>query len=92
MGTVAIIYRVMPDDATINIKDLQDKIEAVIPKEAKLQGMMVKDVAFGIKAILMRILVNDKVGGGIPDKIEADVGAIAGVASIEAIEQSLTQD
>ena len=92
MGTVAIIYRVMPDDATINIKDLQDKIEKVIPKEAKLQGMMVKDVAFGIKAILMRVLVNDKVGGGIPDKIEADVGVIPGVASIEAIEQSLTQD
>ena len=92
MGTVAIIYRIMPDGVDVSVKDLQDKIEKVIPKEAKLQGMMVKDVAFGIKAILMRVLINDKVGGGIPDKIEADVGAIPGVASIEAIEQSLTQD
>jgi len=92
MGTVAIIYRVMPDGVEVNIRDLQDKIELAIPKEAKLQGMMVKDVAFGIKAILMRILVPDKVGGGLPDKIEAEVGKIPGVASIEAIEQSLTQD
>jgi len=92
MGTVAIIYRVMPDGVEVNIKDLQDKIEKAIPKGATLQGMMVKDVAFGIRAILMRILVPDKVGGGIPDQIEHDIGAIPGVASIEAIEQSLTQD
>jgi elongation factor 1-beta len=92
MGTVAIIYRVMPDSVDVNMKDLQDKIELAIPKEAKLQGMMVKDVAYGIKAILMRILVPDKVGGGLPDQIEAKVGEIPGVASIEAIEQSLTQD
>jgi elongation factor 1-beta len=92
MGTVAIIYRVMPDSVEVNMKDLQDKIELAIPKEAKLQGMMVKDVAYGIKAILMRILVPDKVGGGLPDQIEAKVGEIPGVASIEAIEQSLTQD
>jgi len=92
MGTVAIIYRVMPDGVDVNIKELQDKIELAIPKEAKLQGMMVKDVAYGIKAILMRILVPDKVGGGLPDQIEAKVGEIPGVASIEAIEQSLTQD
>lgn len=92
MGTVAIIYRVMPDSVDVNMKELQDKIELAIPKEAKLQGMMVKDVAYGIKAILMRILVPDKVGGGLPDQIEAKVGEIPGVASIEAIEQSLTQD
>jgi len=92
MGTVAIIYRVMPDGVDVNIKDLQDNIEKVIPKEVKLQGMMVKDVAFGIRAILLRVLINDKVGGGFPDMIEAKVGEIPGVASIEAIEQSLTQD
>lgn len=92
MGTVAIIYRVMPDGVDVNVKELQDKIELAIPKAAKLQGMMVKDVAYGIKAILMRILVPDKVGGGLPDQIEAEIGKIPGVASIEAIEQSLTQD
>jgi len=92
MGTVAIIYRVMPDGVEVNIKDLQDKIEKAIPTGAKLQGMMVKDVAFGIKAILMRILVPDKVGGGLPDQIEQKIGEIPGVASIEAIEQTLTQD
>ena len=31
-------------------------------------------------------------GGGLPDQIEAKIGEIPGVASIEAIEQSLTQD
>jgi translation elongation factor aEF-1 beta len=92
MGTVAIIYRVMPDGVEVNVTELMNKIEKVIPKEAKVQGMMIKDVAYGIKAILMRVLVNDKVGGGLPDLIEQKVGEIPGVASIEAIEQSLTQD
>jgi translation elongation factor aEF-1 beta len=92
MGTVAIIYRVMPDGVEVDVTELMNKIEKVIPKEAKIQGMMIKDVAYGIKAILMRVLVNDKVGGGLPDLIEQKVGEIPGVASIEAIEQSLTQD
>lgn len=89
MGDVAIVYRVMPDGVEVNIEKLQDDISKVIPEGATLEGMMIKDVAFGIRAVLMRIIIPDKVGGGIPDLIEKKVEEIKGVASIEVLEQTL---
>jgi elongation factor 1-beta len=89
MGDVAIIYRIMPEGADVDIERMQDAVRDVIPESAKLEGMMVKDVAFGIKAVLMRVVIPDKVGGGIPDLIEKKVQEIEGVASIEVLEQTL---
>jgi elongation factor 1-beta len=89
MGNVAIVYRAMPDGVEVNLEEVQDKIRAMIPEGAKLEGMMLKDVAFGIRAILFRVKIPDKVGGGIPDKIEKCVSEIPGVASIEVVDQSL---
>jgi elongation factor 1-beta len=89
LGDVAIIYRVMPEGVEVNLNDVKSKIAELCPEEAKIEGFMIKDVAFGIQALLFRVIIPDKVGGGIPDKIEEIVSSIEGVASIEAIEQSL---
>lgn len=89
VGDVAIVYRVMPDGIEVDIEALQKRIGEVIPEGATLEGMMVKDVAFGIRAVLFRVVVPDKVGGGIPDLIEQKVSDIEGVSSIEVLEQTL---
>jgi len=89
MGDVAIIYRVMPEGVEVDMVKMEEAVKAAIPEGATLEGFMVKDVAFGIKALLMRVIIPDKIGGGIPDKIEERVQAIEGVASIEVIEQTL---
>lgn len=89
LGDVAIIYRVMPEGVEVDLEKVQDAIREIIPEGAKLEGMMLKDIAFGIRAVLMRVRMPDKVGGGIPDIIEERVQAIEGVASIEVLEQTL---
>jgi elongation factor 1-beta len=86
MGEVAITYRIMPDDADVNITELSEKIADTSRKLAKIQGMQQKPIAFGITAILIRVVIEDKEGG--PDEIESALTAIDGVQGIETIDMT----
>jgi len=88
MGDVAIIYRVMPEDVDVDLYKVLDQIKEKLPEQAKFEGYQIQDIAFGLKALLMRIVVPDKVGG-IIENIEKAVEEMEGVQSIEVLEQSL---
>ncbi len=86
MGQVAITYRIMPESPEIDLVELTTKIKDVARDKAKLEGMAEKPVAFGINAILVRIVVEDKEGGS--EEIETALSSIEGVQSVEAMEMT----
>ncbi len=86
MGEVAITYRIMPDSADVNLSELQDKVAETSRSVAKLQGMQEKPIAFGVSAILIRVILEDKEGG--PDEIEKALADIQGVQSVEVMDMS----
>ena len=86
LGEVAIIYRIMPDGTDIDLGELAQKIRDAAKDIAKLQGMQEKPVAFGVTALLIRVVIEDKEGG--PEEIEKALSGIAGVQSVEALEMS----
>jgi elongation factor 1-beta len=57
------VLKVMPDSADRDLKKLEDGLKAVLPKSAKLQGVQIKPIAFGLKALLIAITVSDAEGG-----------------------------
>ena len=85
MGSVAITYRVMPEDVGTDLQRIQEGIRRVVGPA--LKGMQVKDVAFGLRAILALAVVDDASGAG--EKLEAGLSSIPGVASVEAIDVTL---
>ena len=85
MGSVAITYRIMPEDVSTDLKAIQEGIRKVVGPA--LKGMQVKDVAFGLRAILALALVDDASGAG--EKLESGMSALPGVASVEAIDVTL---
>ncbi len=85
MGSVAITFRLMPEDVSTDLRPIQDAIRQVVG--AALKGMQVKDVAFGLRAILALAVVDDASGAG--EKLEGTLRAIPGVASVEAIDVTL---
>lgn len=87
MGEVAITYRIMPESADINLSELQDKVAETSRSFAKLQGMQEKPIAFGLSAILIRVLLEDKEGG--PDAIEKALADIEGVQTVEVMDMTL---
>ena len=86
LGQVAITYRIMPESPEVDLVDLVAKIKDAAREIAKLEGMAEKPVAFGINAILVRIVVEDKEGGS--EEIETALSGIEGVQSVEAMEMS----
>lgn len=86
MGEVAITYRIMPESTDLDIKELGDRVMEAAKKIAKVQGMQDKPIAFGLTAILIRVIIEDKEGG--PDEIEGALSGITGVQSVEAIDMT----
>lgn len=85
MGSVAITYRIMPDDVSTDIEPIRDGIRKALG--TALKGMQVKDVAFGLRAILALAVVDDASGAG--ERLEGALSAIPGVGSVEAIDVTL---
>jgi elongation factor 1-beta len=85
MGSVAITYRIMPDDVSTDIDPIRDGIRKALGPA--LKGMQVKDVAFGLRAILALAVVDDASGAG--ERLEGALSAIPGVGSVEAIDVTL---
>ena len=84
MGEVAITYRIMPQGTEVDIKELGEKVRDAAKDVAKVQGMQEKPVAFGVTALLIRVIIEDKEGG--PEEIENVLSGISGIQSVEAIE------
>lgn len=86
MGEVAITYRIMPNSTDVNLSELADKVENVSKDIAKIQGMQEKPIAFGLSALLIRVIIEDKEGG--PDRIESALTSIDGVQTVEVMDMT----
>jgi elongation factor 1-beta len=85
MGEVAITFKVMPDGAETDIEVLKKKIdEEMATQSVKLQEVGEKPIAFGLKALIVKVVVEDK--EGLLDTIENALQRIEGVQSIETLE------
>ena len=90
MGTAAIKYRVMPEGVEVDLEALKAQITTTVTEAgAELYGIDVVPFAFGLKALETTVMVEDKVGGGIPDAVEEALGALDGVQSVEMLEMGL---
>ncbi|MFA5895645.1 MAG: elongation factor 1-beta [Thermoplasmata archaeon] len=85
MASVAVTYRIMPEDASSDLGPIKEGIRMALGDA--LREMQEKDVAFGLKAILALAVVQDV--SGQAEKLEAALGQIPGVSSVEAIDVTL---
>ncbi|VVB72613.1 Elongation factor 1-beta [uncultured archaeon] len=88
MGDAAVKMKVMPESTEIDLTKLAEDIKKVIPSFARLHVIQEMPIAFGLKALIVVTIMNDK-GGHSPDEIEAAVSKVAGVESVEVEEVGL---
>ena len=60
-----------------------EDIKAVIKPPAKVGSIQIKPIAFGLKALEVQIILNDREGGA--EELEAALGQINNVQSVETI-------
>ncbi len=77
----------MPDGPEIDLQELKNNIINIIPARAKLNKIEEKPIAFGLKALEVQIILNDREGGS--EDIENALGKIKNVQSVETIHVGL---
>jgi elongation factor 1-beta len=85
MGSVAITFRVLPDDPETDLERIKSRIRERL--EGSLRDLREQPVAFGLNAILAVAVVNDAEGGS--DRLEQSLAAIPGVGSVETVDVTL---
>ena len=88
MGEAAVRMKVMPESADLDLKKLAEEIKKVIPSFARLHAIEEMPIAFGLKALIVVTIMDDKCGRS-PDEIEVAVSKVAGVESVEVEEVGL---
>ncbi len=77
MGKVLLTYEIMPDGLEVDLDKMRTDVEAKIKGFCKVEQVEVKPIAFGLKALMMNIVVEDE--EGIMDRVEQDIGSVPGV-------------
>jgi len=85
MGSVAVTFRVMPEDADTDLGKVEASIRRTLGKT--LRDIREEPVAFGVKAIVAIAVVDDSAGGS--DPLEQQLAAIPGVGSVETVDVTL---
>ena len=80
MGKVAAQLKVMPEDTDIDLEELEESLVAALPEGAELNGSDTEDVAFGLVALIVAVVVPDDEGG--TDAVEEAFADVDGVESI----------
>jgi elongation factor 1-beta len=80
MGKVAAQLKVMPEDTDIDLEELEESLVAALPEGAELNGSDTQDVAFGLVALIVAVVVPDDEGG--TDAVEEAFADVDGVESI----------
>ena len=87
MGQVAVLFRLMPRGVETDLKQVAEGVRSALPQGVAVRGMQVKDIAYGLKALLVSVVMNDQ--GGILDATEAALAKVPHVESVEVMEEGL---
>lgn len=87
MGEVGLQYRILPADLDVNLDNLLTDIKKALPDGANLRASEQKPVAFGLKALHVLIVMDDKKGGS--EVVENALSKVTGVQSVEMLEIGL---
>jgi elongation factor 1-beta len=88
MGEVAAKIKLMPKSMDVDLNKLKEDVTKVIPQGAKLHGFAEEPIAFGLKALIVVVLVGDLEGG--TEKVEEALSTVEGVESVSVVELGRT--
>ena len=87
MGEVGLQYRILPEGLEVDLGKLLENIRKALPEGAKVKASEQKEVAFGLKALHILIVMDDKKGGS--DVVEDALSKVPGVQGVEMLEIGL---
>ena len=74
-------FRVMPTDIDVNLAKVSDEIKKVAGDKCRVHTIEEKPIAFGLNALEVILLFNDKQGG--MEEVQERISRIVGVGEAE---------
>ncbi len=87
MGQVAVLFRLMPQAVDSDLAAIAAAARAAVPSGVTVRGMQVKDIAYGLRALLLSVVMND--AGGVLEATEQALAKVPHVESVEVMEEGL---
>lgn len=87
MGNVMMVYKIMPEGKDTDLDKIKNEIKGIVEEHGTFKGSNEEKVAFGLKAIITKIVVPDE--GGKVDEIEKELKNIDDVQSVSAEDVTL---
>lgn len=87
MGHVAVLFRLMPAGVETDLNEVAKAVRTAVPAGVTIRGMQVKDVAFGLKSLLVSVVMDD--AGGVLESTERALAKVPHVESVEVMEEGL---
>jgi len=87
MGDVLITYKIMPEGVDVDFEKMKEEVKNKIGPLGKVADFDLQPIAFGLKALVVKVIVKDE--GGIADKIEEELSNIENVQGVVVEEVSL---
>lgn len=87
VGEVGMQYRVLPEGVEVDLDKLKADIAKALPAAAVLKASEIKPVAFGLNALHVLVVLDDKKGGS--EQVEDAIAGVPGVQSVEIVEMGL---
>ena len=78
---VVVEIKVMPEGTEIKMETINEEIKEIVNNYGKFHSSEIKPVAFGLKSLEVKILLNDKKGG--LEEIEKKISTLKGVQGVE---------
>jgi elongation factor 1-beta len=83
MGEVAVQLKIMPNSPDVDLKGLSDRITSQIADYGRLYSCDEQPIAFGLKALIITVIVEDKEGG--TEAVESSISEIDEVESVQVV-------
>jgi elongation factor 1-beta len=87
VGQVAVLFRLMPQGVETDLNEVAKGVRSALPTGVTVRGMQVKDIAFGLKSLLVSVVMDD--AGGILESTERAFSKVPHVESVEVMEEGL---
>ena len=87
MGQVAVLFRLMPQGVETDMNEVAKGVRSSTPAGVTVRGMQVKDIAFGLRSLLVSVVMDDT--GGVLESTERAFAKVPHVESVEVMEEGL---
>lgn len=83
MAEVLAQIKIMPEGVETDLLELKNEVIKNCPPRVKIGAVKIKPIAFGLRALLVNVILEDAEGG--TESVEQAFGKIKGVESVEVV-------